>query len=56
MRSLQYWHLSLMSPKLGAIYQMRGDTLMFLRSLKKVKNVMLLTIDRFRSHASAAKL
>ena len=32
-----------------------GDKLMFLRSLKKVKNMMLLITDRCRSHASAAK-
>ena len=38
-----------------AMYQMSGDKLMFLRSLKKVKNMMLLITDRCRSHASAAK-
>ena len=36
-------------------WQMSGDKQMFLQSLKKVKNIMLLTIDRCRSHASAAK-
>ena len=38
-----------------AMYQMSGNKLMFLRSLKKVNNMMLLIIDRCRSHASAAK-
>ena len=34
---------------------MSGDKLMFLRSLKKVKNMILLFIDGCRSHESAAK-
>ena len=34
---------------------MSCDKLTFLRSLKMVKNMMLLIIDRCRSHASAAK-
>ena len=38
-----------------AMYQMSGDKQMFPRFLKKVKNMMQLTIDRCRSHASAAK-
>ena len=38
-----------------AMYQMSGDKLMFLWSLKKVKIMMLLIIARCRSHASAAK-
>ena len=38
-----------------AMYQMIGDKLMFLWSFKKVKNMMLLIIDRCRSRASAAK-
>ena len=38
-----------------AMYQMSGGKQMFPRSLKKVKNMMQLTIDRCRSHASAAK-
>ena len=38
-----------------AMYQMNGDRQMFLRSLKRAKNTMLLTTDRCRSHASAAK-
>ena len=37
------------------LYQMSGDKQMFLRSLKRVKNMMLLTTGRCRSHASAAK-
>ena len=37
-----------------ARYQMSGDKHMFLRSLKRVKNMMLLTTCRCRSHASAA--
>ena len=41
----------------GGVPEMSGDKLMFLRSLKKVKNtcMMLLIIGRCRSHASAAK-
>ena len=34
---------------------MSGDKQMFLRSLKRVKNMLLLTTGRCRSHASAAK-
>ena len=43
------------SPILALMYQMSGDKLMFLRSLKKVKNMMLLNTDWCRLHASAAK-
>ena len=53
--SNEHWHLSLMRLKLRTIHQMSGDKQMFPRSLKKVKNMMQLTIDRCRSHASAAK-
>ena len=35
MQSLQYLHLSLMSPYLWAMYQMSGDTLRFLCFFKK---------------------
>ena len=38
-----------------AMYQMSGDKQMFPQSLKKVKNLMQLTVDWCRSHASVAK-
>ena len=49
MRSLQYWHLSSMSYVPDEWQQADVSPV-----LKKVKN-MLLTLDRFRSHASAAE-
>ena len=38
-----------------ALYQMSGDKQMFPWSLKKVNNLLQLTIDWCRSHASVAK-
>ena len=38
-----------------AMYQMNGNKQMFLRSIKRVKNTMLLTTGPCLSHASAAK-
>ena len=42
-------------PLARGMYQMNGDKQMFLRSIKRVKNTMLLTTGRCRSHASLAK-
>ena len=38
----------------GALYQMIGGKQMLLRFFRKVRNIMLLIIDRCRSHASVA--
>ena len=38
-----------------AMYQMNGDNQMFLGSIKRAKNTMLLTTGQCRSYASAAK-
>ena len=43
-----------MSHLLEGLYQMTGDKQMFPQFLRKLKNIMLLTIDRCRSCASAA--
>ena len=46
---------STMSRLLRALYQMIGGKQMLLIFLRKVRNIMLLIIDRCRLHASVAK-
>ena len=48
LKVLLCWRNSLMSHLLKGLYQMTGDKQIFTWSLRKVKNVKLLTIDRCR--------
>ena len=47
--------ISPMLALIRALYQMIGGKQMLLRFLRKVRNIMLLIIDRCRLHASVAK-